>query len=151
MKKRWMLILGSAVVLFGIYMFRVYPRHVALTLKGVQCKLGSSKESATPVTLAFHGTLERPWCGREKFYGTINISGATIPYRINGQYLTLAFTRKYGGEIIGNLPPHPFYIYGAIYPNRSFTKFAIQEWVPSGSSAGWSGANGLIIAAPAET
>lgn len=145
MKKRWVIIGGIALVLLGLYVFRTYPRHVALTLHGVQYHLGHPGQTVTPVTLTLHGTRELSLFGPETFSGTVDITGSTWPDRANGQYQTIPFNPE--GLIVYLSRSNRFHYYGAMYPNRSFTAFAVQEWHHSG----WSAANGLIIAAPAKT
>ena len=147
MRKRWMVVAGSALVMLGLYVFRTYPRSVAVTLHGVQYKLGNPKQGVTPVTLTLHGTRERSMFGPETFYGIVDIYGATMPDRTNGKYLTIPFDPHFGGLLVYYSRSNQFHDYAAIYPNRSFTEFAVQEWQHSG----WSGANGLVIAAPART
>ncbi len=145
MKRRGLVVAGSALVLLGFYVFRTYPRPVALTLHGVQYQLGSSGKAATPVTLTLHGSRHRSMFGPETFSGTVDITGSTWSDRANGKYQTIPFDPE--GLIVYYSRSNHFHMYGAIYPNRSFTAFAVQEWHHSG----WSAANGLVIAAPAKT
>lgn len=145
MKRRWMVVAGSALVLLGLYVFRTYPRPVAMTLHGVQYTLGSPGQAVTPVTLTLHGSRDRSMFGSETFSGTVDITGSTWPDRANGQYQTIPFDPE--GLIVYYSRSNQFHTYGAIYPNRSFTAFAVQEW----NNSGWSAANGLVIAAPAKT
>ncbi len=147
MKKRWMVVAGSAILLLGWYVFRTYPRRINITLRGVQYKLGSSRQVVTPVTLTLHGTYERPLFGPETFSGTIEITGTTRPDRANGKDQTIPINPYFGGQIVYYSGTNHFSEYGAIYPNRNFTAFAVQEWQHSG----WNSANGLLIAAPAKT
>jgi hypothetical protein len=104
------------------------------------------------VTLTLHGSRDRSLFGPETFYGTVDIAGgATMPYRANGTPLTLSFTPQFGGLISFDYQSNPYYVYGALYPNRSFTRFVVTEWQGHGRGASWSGATGLVIAAPART
>ncbi|MDA8204929.1 MAG: hypothetical protein M0Z36_02600 [Thermaerobacter sp.] len=146
-RKRWMVVAGSALVLLGLYVFRTYPRSVAVTLHGVQYKLGTPKQGVTPVTLTLHGTRERSMFGPETFHGIVDIYGATMPDRTNGKYLTIPFEPHFGGLLVYYSRSNQFREYGAIYPNGSFTKLVVQEWQHSS----WSGADGLVVAAPART
>ena len=145
-KKRWMVVAGTALVLIGSYVWRTYPRSVNITLDGIQYHLGSTP-GVTPVTVALHGFREQPLFGPETFFGTIDIAGATLPYLANGIYQTIPLNAHFGGLIVYYTRLHQLVDYGAIYPNRGFTEFAVQEWQHSG----WSSANGLVIAAPAQT
>lgn len=126
MKKHWMIVTGSALVFVGLYVFRTYPRYVAMTL---------------------HGTRDRSLFGPKTFSGTVDITGATLPDRANGKYQTIPFVPHFGGLIVYYSTSNQFHEYGAIYPNQSFTEFAVQKWQHSG----WSAAHGLVIAAPAQT
>ncbi len=115
------------------------------SIRTVQYHLGHPRQPATPVTLTLHGTRELSLFGPETFSGAVDITGSTWPDRANGVYQTIPFTPE--GLIVYFSRSNRFHTYGAIYPNRSFTAFAGQEWHHSG----WSAANGLIIAAPAKT
>ncbi len=149
-KKGWLVVAGVAVLLGG-YVYRTYPRHVAMTLHGVQYRLGSHGRGLQQVTLTLNGTRDQPIFGPETFYGTVDISGATFPDHGNGQLIKLQFVSGVGGLLAYlDSATQQFYYYGALYPNRSFTQFAVTEW-QQGGSGGWSGGNGLLIAAPAKS
>ncbi|PSR33828.1 MAG: hypothetical protein C7B46_08255 [Sulfobacillus benefaciens] len=147
MRMRWVAVAGSAVIVVALYIFYTYPRPVAISLHGVQIKLGNSVQAVTPVTLTLQGTVDRYLFRPETFFGTVDIKGATFPDRANGQPETIQFNTHFGGFIFYGPESDPFHMYGAIYPNRSFTEFVVQEWHHSE----WSSANGFLIVAPAET
>ena len=150
-KRRGLVVAVGVLVLLGGYIFRTYPWNVAITLEGVQYQLGSHR-GVKPVTLRLHGTRDRPLFGPETFDGTVNISGASIPDRLNGRLLHVVFETGVGGLLTGSLWSHAqFYDYGALFPNQSFTAFTVTEWQPEGNGSGWSGSNGLAISAPATT
>ena len=146
MKKRRLIFAAIALVLAAAYIYRTYPRHVDITLQGVQYHADAPGQGIKPVTVAVHGTVEHPLFGLEKFDGTINILGASVPYPANGKFLRLSIIPQDGG-LIPYLKSNQARLYGEIYPNRNFTALAVTEW----QNSGWSSANGLVIAVPART
>lgn len=151
MKRRRLVVAMGVIVLLGGYIFRTYPRNVAITLHGVQYQVGSHR-GVKSVTLRLHGTRNRPLFGPETFDGTVNISGASIPDRLNGRVLHVVFVSEWGGLLTASVWSRPqFYDYGALFPNQSFTEFAVTEWQNRGNESGWRGSNGLVISAPAKT
>lgn len=73
MRMRWTAVAGSAVIVVGLYVFYTYPRPVAVSLHGVQLKMGSRGYAVTPVTITLHGTRDRFFSTRNRFkriYGT---------------------------------------------------------------------------------
>ena len=151
MKRRWLVVAVGALVLLGLYIFRTYPRHVAITLHGVQYQVGSHTRLKT-VTLRLNGTRDRSLFGPETFDGTVDISGASIPDRLNGRFLHVVFASGMPGLLTGSVWSHPqLYYYGELFPNKSFTEFTVTEWQQEGHGSGWNGSNGLVISAPAKT
>ena len=150
--KRWMVVAAAAVVLSGWYVYRTYPRHVAITIQGIQYQLGAASQRIRPVTLTVRGSRDRSLFGPEKFFGTVNISGASMPDRGNGQYLQIVFAPGSGGILsyYESASPH-YYYYGALFPNQHFTRFTVTEWQQGPHGAGFDEANGLVISAPAKT
>ncbi len=144
-------ICGITVLTLGFLVYRLYPRHVTLVLKGVQYQLHSVYHRR-PVTVILEGTLHRSLSTKSTFDGTLDIHGATIPDRDNGKTLRIVFDGAAGGTI-AYIHSHPLgvYAYGSIVANRSFNQFAILEFQPSGDGSGWTARNGLVIAAPART
>jgi hypothetical protein len=150
-KKRWLVVAAGGLVLLALYAFRTYPRQVAVTLQGVQYQVGSDKE-IKPVILRVDGTRARPLFGPETFAGTVDISGASMPNRLNGRLLHVVFVSEWGGLLQASVWSRPqFYHYGALFPNQSFTEFTVTEWQHRGNESGWRGGNGLVISAPAKT
>ena len=150
-KKRWPIVAAGALVLIGSYVFRTYPRHVVVILHGIQYQLGTDK-GVKPVTLTLNGTREQPLFGAETFDGIVDISGASNRDCGNGHFIKVVFEPMFGGLLAyWGSAAQPYYDYGAIFPNASFTEFTVTEWQQDNGGSGWSGGNGLVISAPAKT
>lgn len=131
-KKGWLVVAGVAVLLGG-YVYRTYPRHVAMTLHGVQYRLGSHGRGLQQVTLTLNGTRDQPISGPETFYGTVDISGATFPDHGNGQLIKLQFVSGVGDcSPIWIRPPNSFITTVRFIPIGALP--SLQS--PSGSKAG---------------
>ena len=133
-KKGWLVVAGVAVLLGG-YVYRTYPRHVAMTLHGVQYRLGSHGRGLQQVTLTLNGTRDQPIFGSETFYGTVDISGATFPDHGNGQLIKLQFVSGVGGaaRLFGFGHPTVLLLRCALsqselYPVCSHRVAARREW-----------------------
>ena len=147
-----MFIIGMLVMLsLGYTAYRLYPRHVTLSLRGVQYQLHSLHHRRT-VSLILKGTLHRSLFAKETFDGIISVRGATISDRDNGKPLTIVFNVASGGTIIyTHWNPLSMYEYGSIFTNRDFNQFVILEFQPIGNGTGWNAQTGIVIAAPAHT
>ncbi|WDL96052.1 hypothetical protein [Alicyclobacillus sp. ALC3] len=152
MKITWLTVGLLVLVCVGWVIFRTYPRHIALSLKGVEYELGAPKQGVKPVTLQLNGTLHRPLWGKRVFDGTVNIKNATIPNKDNGETLKIVFNPGFGGEILYfNWKTREFYDYGQLYVNEEFNTFTIAVYKNEGKGFGWNGGNGLMITVPANT
>ncbi len=149
MKRLFLLIAAAIFVIVGLFVYRVYPRHVSLLLKGIEYQAGSPKHQVRKITLQMNGTLHTSLFGKRTFDGTVTILGATVPNRDNGKSLTAAFNSGFGSLTYFNRQSFKYYTYGAMFTNNRFNEFTITEYNPNGS--GWSGRNGLTISAPAHT
>ena len=142
-------ILFIILLAFGWVVYRIYPRHVALSLKGLEYKLGTAGFATQPVTLQMNGKLRTGLRGQQTFTGIVNVIGSTIPDRGDGKTLTINFHSDLtGGELTYfNWKTHMFYSYGSVFTNPRFDEFTIMVFQPNGS--GWNSQNGLMISAPA--
>lgn len=151
-KMTWLIVGGLVLICAGWVIFCTYPRHIALTLEGVEYKLGAPKQGVRPVTLQLNGTLHRPLWGKRTFDGIVDIKGSTIPNKDNGKTLKIVFNPGLGGEIIYfNWKTMKFYEYGQLYANKEFNTFTITVYTKEGKGFGWNGGNGLMITVPAKT
>ncbi len=152
MKKLWLAIGIITLVFVGWITIRTYPRHISLSLKGVQYKLGSPRQGVTPVTLQLNGTLHPSIFGSRSFVGAVNVLGSNLLDKIHGKTLDIVFNQNLGGQIVHFNPnEQQFYVYGELYPNTKFTTFTIAVFQREKGGSGWSGASGLMISAPAQT
>ena len=149
MKRLFLLVAAAILVLVGLFVYRVYPRHVSLVLKGIEYQAGSPKHQVKKITLQLNGTLHTSFLGKRTFVGRVTILGATIPNQDNGTSLTTAFNSGFGSLTYFNWRKFEYYTYGSMFTNNRFNEFTITEYNPNGS--GWSGRNGLTISAPAHT
>lgn len=151
MKKALLVVGALLTVAIGCMIYRVYPRHVSVALKGIEYQAGSAQHQVKTVTLEINGTLHTSLLGKQTFDGTVNILGTTVPNRDNGKPLTIVFNADLtGGEIIYfNWKTKKFYDYGSMFTNHRFNQFTILEYQSDGS--GWSSGNGVTISAPAQT
>lgn len=153
MRRILLLVIGVIVLVFiGWATFRVYPRHISLSIRGIEYKLGSPQQEVHPVTLQLNGTLQTSLLGKRTFNGKVNILGSTVPNKDNAQSLKMVFNSELEAEIIYfDWNTQQFYQYGELYANRSFNEFTITVFQHEGKGFGWSGADGLMISAPAQT
>lgn len=149
--QRVLLVVGAIVlVLIGWVIIRVYPRDISLSVKGVEYKLGSP-QGGKPVTLQLNGTLQTSLLGTRKFDGTVSIYGVTTPNPDNKMTVQFFSNSILGGPVTYvDSKTQQVNEYGAIYSNRNFNEFTIIVFQLQGKGSGWSGADGLMISAPAK-
>lgn len=157
MKRNVILIILSLVVLIIAWIiFYTYPRHVSLSVNGVEYHVGVGTQEVTPVKLVIEGTLKKSLNGTKKFDGTINIIGATIKNADNNRQAEIKFRKDgYGSITYFYLKDEKPMIdqYGIIFESGRFSKITICEFQPGKRrhTKGWGAANGWVMSAPAKT
>lgn len=162
MKKRLLVaaLLAGILLLVSTAVVRLWPRHYDVMLEGIQYRLGSQEpELAEPVSLHIKGTAGRkwPWAPRS-FEGSVDVAGGNIPSLEHVPTVDLVLGQGRGGIIRSWWVENGAwagYTYGFIFMNDDLSQAAIQVFEESGEGAGsgikgWSGDNGLTIAAPAK-
>ena len=150
MKRRWLAIVGGLVVLGVLLIMQIYPRNVAISLKGVEYRLGAPQTGVRPITLSLHGVFSPSLFGSPTFSGVIDVRGSVPRDRLNGQTEQITFA-DHAGSILSSYARAGVihdYLFGSLFPNARFTQFALLVRDPNGT---WSTGNGLMIAAPART
>ena len=152
MKRTGMITIAIAVLMgVGWGVFRIFPRNVSLSLRGVEYQLGSKRYGVKPVVLRLSGTLHTSLWGVKTFSGTLSIAGATVQNKDNGRHLDIGFSSGLGSISYLNRNPftYYYYTYGTIFTNQGFNTFTITVYPHNGW--GWNSTNGLMISAPAQT
>lgn len=149
--RRVLLAIGIiALVLIGLAI-RTYPRDISLSIKGVEYKLGSTG-SVRPVTLQLNGILQTSLLGKRTLKGTVDILGVTVPNVSKKMPVQLTFGSILGGPISYiNSKTQQVNEYGSLYANSKLNEFTITVFKEEANGSSWSGADGLMISAPAQT
>ncbi|WP_274362085.1 hypothetical protein [Paenibacillus thermotolerans] len=133
-----------------------YPKQYDFSLDGLLYQLGEqNRDTVKPVTVQIKGETRKKLNGMKSFKGTIDISGENIPvpekYReINRSFdmqggALLAYAYSDGGQI-------KHFLYGTMYVNDDFSKVTITKLVDEdGESKVWTGDDGFMITAPAQS
>jgi len=93
-------IIGAFVAFtVGYGAYRIYPRHVAIVVRGVQYEVGHRPHPHI-VMVAFIGTLHRSLLAGQTFDGRLTVRGATVLDRGNGRPITIVLHGGSGGPIV---------------------------------------------------
>lgn len=157
LNKRTLLVLAGAAV-FLVIMFasiQLLPKSYSVTLEGVKYRLGAENEaSLEPVAIHMYGTMKRSLTGKGMFKGTIDVVGEILPVPADKRKLKINFNRDHSGQIIYGYyeDGQPWvYSYGVIYVNNDLSKITIAVFdKDEAGGGGWTGADGLMITAPAD-
>lgn len=151
-KYRGLYIFTGLLVVGALIIIYFYPKQIHTELKGVSYQIGADWEEA--VTISIEGMLKRKLGGSKTFVGTIDISGEDIPVPEQYREVTIKF-RNHSGLLLYAYNGRGFpkqYAYGSLFVNRDFSEVSIlkyKEHEDRPESKGWSGADGLMITAPA--
>ncbi|MBB6672807.1 hypothetical protein [Cohnella nanjingensis] len=153
--------LGLASILIALaaaiaVLYYTYPRHRVLHAQGLLFQLGEDHASfAQPIAIDADGTLRRSLNGSKTFRGTFKVDEGADTHPMFDQPLTIRFDAKGRGTLLSadfrNGRPI-IQTYGDVFIDGKMSRVAIAKYVMTGVDAtqkGWSGADGLMIAAPA--
>lgn len=154
------IVAAAAAVIYVIWF--TYPKKIDLNMKGIKYQLGEeNKEMSKPIVVHIEGEVQRSLWGVVNFKGTIDIDGEEIPVPAAHRELNITL----GKDLIGGITYAYFdegtprlYPYADFYSNRDFSKVAIAVYKkddgndtdPNSTGRGWTGGDGLMIAAPAK-
>lgn len=154
------IVAAAAAVSYVIWF--TYPKKIDLNMKGIKYQLGEeNKDMSKPVVVHIEGKMKRSLWGVVNFKGTIDVEGEEIPVPVAHRELNITLGKDLIGVITYSYIAEDkwwLYSYGNIYANRDFSKVAIAVYKkndgndtdPNSTSGGWTGEDGLMIAAPAK-
>ena len=155
--KKWvirLLALALAAAAVG-WVWSLVPKTIDHKLEGVKYRLGAAnREYEEPVSIDIKGKMKKKLNGERIFTGMIDIEGVELP-QSDGEIIFETTFREDSGMLAffygaDNRIQH--YMYGSLYANDDLSELAITVSEPEGleeASKGWSGKDGLMIAAPA--
>jgi hypothetical protein len=149
--KKVVAVIGAGILALALYTaHRLVPRHVSLTVHGIQFAANRPFLPTKHVTLQLNGTVRGSLWGKRVFQGTVSVHGATEPNRDNTRSVAVVFNPSMGGEILyWSWKTQTYYDYGEMFANPGFNNFAVLEY--RSAQHGWTENGGLVIAAPAQT
>lgn len=149
---RLMQVAGIIVLLLiaGL-IYHMSPRNISLSVKGDEYRLGSA-QIVKPVTLQVTGTLQTSLLGVRTFNGLIDIHGVPVSNVVGHGMTVQMFSNAMLGGIITYVDSKTQQVnqFGELFSNRQFNEFTITVFQADKHGFGWSGANGLMISAPAQ-
>lgn len=153
------ILLGIVICTFIFYFICTYPRAFTRTYEGIRFRCGKGNIAfAEKVTIRFEGRLSKNALFGHKFKGTVQINDTFLPEHINELELKFSPFSYYQQTILvyfyhdqeTNSPKS--YCYGWLITDDTFNNIMIQVAETNDHNGhGWSGDNGLTIAAPATT
>jgi|CeladaMinimDraft_18_1061708.scaffolds.fasta_scaffold01391_6 hypothetical protein len=148
------LLLAAAVLAWTAHLF--WPKTVNFEAQGMKYRLGApGSEEERLLTVRIKGNIYRENLrGDRRFKGTIELEGEENPVPANQRQLEI---RKFRGfdyywivyAYVDDLGRPRQYAQGNLFMNDGFDKVAITLFEQADGQEGWSGASGLMIAAPA--
>lgn len=149
-----MLFLAAA----GWLAVEMLPKRINYELDGIKYQLGAGNETlAEPVKVRIDGYLNKSLTGALSFKGEIDLEGYPPPVPEENRRLSISFDKRHSGLVVyhtvkdGNLIG---YSLGILHINDDMSQVSVslyKEDPKDPSRKSWSGDDGLMISAPAQS
>jgi hypothetical protein len=146
------LVLAVAVII------QLWPKRLSYEVEGIKYQLGAGNEANTkPLKVRVEGYLHKNIKGERTFKGTIDLEGENVPVPEESRKLSISFPDGNDGQITYHTVESGvlrMYSVGTVYINRDMSRMTIglyQEDKHDASRKSWSGSDGMMISAPADS